>query len=182
MRNRDELTCEVIQTLLITGEADSLDSEMAAYCSHHLEECADCRAIQKETAVLAHRLQQKPEADLAAGPAIHAQLMQKMQHKRSKSFSLTRWFTSLRDLLNRRIPVYQAALATGFVLLIIFLTINFPVGITPEHIDTTETESIEFLYDDQGFVLQALQISDSQKIGINVKEDTMFTRFIYTTM
>ncbi len=182
MKNKAKPTCEVIEELFITGEMDSVDEETATYISQHLKTCAACRAVQQETAILADHLHRKPEADLKADPAIREQLIQQLQQNGKKSFSFVHWIYGLRDLLNRRIPVYQAALAASFVLLIVFFTINMPAGFTPEQTDATENESIELLYDNQRFVFQALQFSDSQKIGINVKEDTMFTRFIYTTM
>ena len=141
----------------------------------HLKSCSAC--LQFEATL--KNINQIGENDCALSPRSHIkrELLKRMRSRhQTKTEPL---FDKVRQFFTYRIALYQAAFVSLLILLLVFAT---PKLRTPHH--NSETTFTPTLADTVNMNIinlqQIIQIVDSQKVGVNLNEDTVLAKILYT--
>ncbi len=123
---------------------------------------------------------------IVPNPAIQQNIIKRIKSIHSKKNKmLESYWNNLKNMLEYRIPVYQALSSFALILLIIVGVFHFTSSINPQSfekqsyapVDTLET----ILYRQIG-VINNLEMINNQKLGLNVREDSILARYVIPAM
>ena len=186
MKEFDEnrkIKCEDIEKLLIKQEIENLSREERNLIQQHVQTCINCQDYQTQLASIENSMEINQSSLLQPDPAIRQKLINRFEVLKAKKHRFINiiW-QSLLSMLEYRIPVYQGLIGVASFILI-FVVIHSSsfsfrhqadrLNYTPMMADTTFSEIN---------VIKNLQIIEHQKIGKNVNEDSLLTRFIVSSM
>jgi len=177
------IKCDTAEELLIKQGIERLSADENSLLQNHLKTCIHCQDYQNQLTSLQRLIPINEKSPLKPDPAIRQSLLNRMKAlKSSKHRTVDSPWQRLLNILEYRIPVYQGLIALACSLLI-FITINYFSFSSPHQPGTPQYET---RMADTTFyqinVINNLQIIEQQKIGKNVSEDTLLTRFIVSSM
>ncbi len=178
-----KIKCDNIEDLLIKQNIENLSAEESDLLHKHLKACKHCQSYQHELAYIQRSMLMDQKNPLKPDPAIRQIVTKQMlRRKPGQQGLLNSFWQWLLNFLDYRIPVYQGLFGIACGLFIFALIHYFPLPDqsvmkhSPYQLQIADTT----LY--QINVIKNLQIIEQQKIGKNVSEDSVLTRFIVKAM
>ena len=173
--------CDVIQPLIIKNHVDDITNEELIFVKEHLKSCKKCRHYESTLKNLHNSMQTGKSQKLVPNPNIRQTLLSQLKpHKTTRLDIFGNIWQNITRIFEYRIPVYQAVLGLTFAFLV-FFTINqvnhLDSQIFSGDMSTTTVDSTNFIN-----VTKTLEMAEQQKIGRNIYEDSLLTRFIVTDM
>lgn len=175
--------CEIVEELLLKENVEDLNEDEIQLISEHLKECGRCNHIAETLENIQHSMSASPDNFPEPLPEIRRELLKRMEFLYTDSKNGFRnslkW---LKAVLEYRIPVYQVV-SVAFLGIIILLGVNRiseQKSIEPQ-IPMATIQNVN-LINTQLNILDNFQIISEQRIGQNVSEDSMLTRFIVSSM
>lgn len=175
--------CDAVEELLIKQNFESLSEDKNTLLQNHLKNCKHCQDYQNQLASLPSSITISEKSLLKPDPAIRQSLLNRMKALKPKKHRVfdSLWQKML-SILDYRIPVYQGLIGLACSLLI-FVVIHY-FSFSNQH--QPGSPQYELSMADTTFyqinVIKNLQIIEQQKIGKNVREDSLLTRFIVSSM
>jgi len=178
-RKKQNQNCDWSEELLINQCLDEIPASELSQLKQHLAECPHCRKLADTLTQMEQTLQQQLVGEPFPRPEIRTTLIRALKARANKNIFTQSWLF-LKRLLEYRIPVYQAALSLG-VVVVAMLVLN------SSFFEKASTElpisySPETVLSDSNMVNNTLQLIQQQPGGRNVREDSALTKFIVTTM
>lgn len=124
--NATDKNCADVQDLLIKKDFAEITAHESLMLNEHLQQCQACRAFQQILLNVQQAMQPAAEEMLIPNPAIRQNLrnrLRRAQPARRASNGRREIWNTLHDILNLKIPVYQAVLGTA-VIFAIFIGID----------------------------------------------------------
>ncbi len=183
LHKNQTMKCEAVEQLLIKQGIERLSADENSLLQNHLKTCIHCQEYQNQLVSIRSSITINQKSPLKPDPAIHQSLMNRMKTlKPNKQWFFDSFWQRLLNVLEYRIPVYQGLIGLACSLLI-FVVINY-FSFSSQH--QAVTPQYEMRMADTTFyqlnVIKNLQIIEQQKIGKNVSEDSLLTRFIVSSM
>jgi len=175
--------CSKIEELIIKRNIEELSDSEVDTLEDHLSTCNSCRSFETSLQRINQEMQVEENETLTPSPAIREKILPQMRvREKSKENVFDTFFKSIQNLLQYRVPVYQAgvALILAFILVGIGVNVPFSSVSSSDSMDSFVQGEIQTL--DSNYLINNYPSLDSQNVGINVKEDTMLTRFIFNSM
>jgi hypothetical protein len=183
LHKNQTIKCDAVEELLIKQNFESLSENENAMLQNHLKNCKHCQNYQNQLVFIQKSMSVSQKSQLKPDPAIRQSLMDRMnavKHKRHRIGDL--FWQRLLNLLEYRIPVYQGLIGLACSLLI-FVAIHY-FSFSSHY--QPNIPQYEMRMADTTFyqinVIKNLQIIEQQKIGKNVREDSLLTRFVVSSM
>lgn len=175
--------CDEIEAILIRQQVESLINEENSLLQEHLKTCLHCQNYGRQLANLHSAMAIDQGSPLKPDPSIRQIVMNQMRKRKpEKQGILNSWWQGLSKILEYRIPVYQGLIGVACGLLIVVLIRYFPLSNQPKLEPPPFQSQMADTTVYQINVIKNLQIIEDQKIGKNVMEDSLLTRFIVTAM
>lgn len=166
--------CKQIEELIIKRSIASLTDKDEEMIENHLLSCAACTAFASKIENIT-----VCENDMVVSPQrnIKRRLMKKM-HKRVKQ-QKTSIVNRIVDIFTFQPAIYKVAAAA---ILLFLLVLSIPQLDQPQNISNSEyrTAMVDTVSLNVINLNQIIQIVDSQKVGVNLSEDTVLTKILYT--
>jgi hypothetical protein len=183
LHKNQTMKCDAIEQLIIKQGIEKLSADENNILQSHLKSCVHCQDYQNQLVSLQSSIMISVKSSLQPDPAILQNLMKRMNaFKSPKHRTVDSPWQKLLNILEYRIPVYQGLIGLACSLLI-FVAINY-FSFSSQHKTGSSEYSINVA--DSSFyqinVIKNLQIIEQQKIGKNVREDSLLTRFIVSSM
>ena len=183
LHNNQTIKCDTVEDLLIKQGIEKLSADENKLLKNHLKNCVHCQEFQNQLVSIQSSMKIDQKSQLKPDPAIHQSLMKRMNAFKSiKHRTVDSSWQKLMKLLEYRIPVYQGLIGLAGSILI-FVAINYfsissqHQSVSPEyHVNAADTSFY------QVNVIKNLKIIEHQKVGKNVKEDSLLTRFIVSSL
>lgn len=168
--------CKEMDELITKEISNTLPRRERAAYQRHLKHCPECAHTVQMMAELPGHLQ---EMTLQPNPHIQQQLRERMRRKSAlKKSGLGMPAGFLLDFFRVRVPVYQAALAIGVFIMALAFANNITINNDPPNINMAHQAQIA----DTTLILDTLSTVIPEKVGRNIKEDSLLARFIMTVM
>jgi hypothetical protein len=166
--------CTHIEDLIIHRQIAPLSEKDERTLSEHLSSCAACLSFESKIANISFLDQMediKPRRDMKHN--LMRQMRSRVQQQRRTVVD------RIIDIFAYRPAFYKVAAAA--MLLLVFLLAS-PRFKQPQRISTTEyrVTALDSVSLNVINLNQIIQIVDSQKVGINLSEDTLLTKILYT--
>jgi len=183
MQMRNKISCEKIESMLLTGDVQNLEIPERKLIAEHLQNCEDCRHLKEAIKAFEKTGSVPPTNNLLPLEDIKRALLKRfrLQNREYSSKSFRLW-ESIRETLNYRIPVYQAMGIVVILVISFFLLIQKPVkpvGESPDSISSNQTDTVQFRALD---VFVNLNYLNQEKSGRNSEEDSLLTRYIFRSL
>ncbi|MEJ2637409.1 MAG: zf-HC2 domain-containing protein [Calditrichia bacterium] len=111
--------CRVAEDLLTKRMSEKLTDSEISHVKAHLDSCPQCRAFQDILLKMQETVGIEGKGELSPDPAIRENILRRMKagrrRKRTNPVDLLRF---MKQVLEFRIPVYQAALTVALVIII----------------------------------------------------------------
>ncbi|NUO79248.1 hypothetical protein HUU05_04155 [candidate division KSB1 bacterium] len=174
------MNCAEIEELLLKGSVEALSETERSEMNKHVQACPQCRTYQEMLTGVQSAVKLSAQPDLVPDSAVYFSVAQKVKARAASQSSqgrvlAKRWLAPLRY----RIPLYQAALAVATILLI-FSTMTSLVARKPASM--ADSLRVEQTNGANYRLHQDSTLTDSLRIGRNMKEDSLLLRFIYSAM
>lgn len=176
-------TCQTIQDLLIKKETDNVSDADQSQLFNHLKKCEICKNFQEKINQLHTHMTIDESSLLEPRKDTRQYLLSRFEQLRSRPGT---WYQDILDkvrfILGYRVPVYQAMLATAVVALFItvlsqaYLTQNVP---EKQNYFSARYDSV---YINMPDVRVNLNFIDEDKMGRNLKEDSILARYIIKSL
>jgi len=177
---KNGLACDAAQELLIKKDFASLAKDEIFALAEHLQQCGHCVAFQNNLENLHNLIHAAAPESLAPDPAIREYVRSKIKSQRQAA-GLDKIRLAGLDILNFKIPVYQAVLGMA-VVAVMFLALDKlnarGDGEITKRARMTQTENQMLA---PPAVLNHVAEIDSQKIGRTVADDSLLMKFMVTT-
>lgn len=174
------LPCEAAQDLLIHSEAAPLTASEIVALSAHLQHCERCLAFQSTMINIHHFIQTTAQDHLAPNPATPLYLRNKIQPRRQVVTSGNRFWHTLREILNFRIPAYQAVLGMAAAVAMMIAIDKLDAA----NNGTSSAQTVASPKEKPMLVAPAtvnhIAKIDSQTIGRTVADDSLLMKFMVT--
>lgn len=186
MKKKSSLTkisCSEIEELLIKQkmlENDLKISESEALKTH-LATCKKCAKYQNILLNMERSVDIENEFRLAPNSEIKENLSARLRSKNIRDQKAGSGQKIFFDFLRVKVPVYQAAVGMLLLFLVFYAVSDFGLGNQKES-DTTSRAQIERPIADSLTMMQNIRLLESQKLGRNIKEDSLLIRFIVTSV
>jgi hypothetical protein len=181
-RNKDP-SCRKCETLIIKKKIEGLDSMEEKKLNSHLLKCSHCRDYQKTVDLVKTAIQTYPNVPMERDESIRRLILNRAKSKQTTSSNILEdILLKIKSLFEIKIPVYQAVIGVIILFFLLFL-IDLPSNRFMENgisqIDSSsQNQQIDLPYN----VIESLDFFLKQKIGKNVHEDSLLTRFIVSSM
>jgi len=184
MRKSDRvfsIKCNQVEKILIENQWQNLAAEKKKSIRQHLENCENCKQLQKTIANFEEAMSVKYNSPLLPDPEIRLRIIKKIKNKQKKSpiYQIKDWVLAI---LNYRIPVYQAGISVITILLVIALVKNFALSDRKHLPEQAVYEISEPNIIAQINVLNLNEVVENQKPGTSAKDDTLLLKFFHTAM
>ncbi len=181
MQKHDEYNCDDIEKLLMFGEINSSNEQLVA---QHLKQCSGCRQFASNLELIQAEMTHSHEKALQPVPHIRQEIINHIKKKRraNQSTAAGIWLL-LKSLLEYRVPVYQAALSIVTFMLIILLVTQAP---TPRirsdnSLKIVQQDTLDYRLFNVNIIENINEIPN-QNIGQTSAEDSIFSRYIFSSM
>ncbi len=186
MKKKSSLTkirCSEIEELLIKQKIveNDLKTAESEALKTHLATCEECAKYQRVLLNVSHLVAIENEFGLAPNSELKEDLSGRLRAKNIRVPKTDSTQKSFLDFLKIKIPVYQAAVGTLLLFLFFYAVSDFGLG-NEERLDTTSRAQIERSIVDSLTMMQNIRLLESQKLGRNIKEDSLLIRFIVTSV
>jgi len=175
--------CQQIQNLLLKKETDILSDSEQSQLVGHLDTCEVCRNYQEKINQLHASMKIDESSVLEPRRSTRQYLLARIEQMNKKpSIWHQIYLEKIKSLLGYRIPVYQAMLATAVVaLFILVLSQAYLTQTAPETTNyfSSGYDSIDVSISD---VRVHLNFIDEDKMGRNLKEDSILARYIIRSL
>jgi hypothetical protein len=178
--NKNGLACDAAQELLIKKDFDALAEQEAFALAEHLQQCGSCVAFQTNLADINKFIRVSAAENLAPDPTIREQVRSKIKPPRQTIAGLSAIWRSVREVLNIKIPVYQAALGMAVVAAMLLALDKLNArgdGEIAKRAQMTQNEKQALA---PPAVINHVAEIDSQKIGRTVADDSLLMKFMVT--
>jgi hypothetical protein len=182
MNKKGSGTCKEYQQMLIEIFDDKILLENNHLLSRHVKICTECQSFLQGLTNYNARLNAEPRKDLQPDPRILRNMLAytKVKHGLNTSRKKTLW-SSLRDIFEYRVPVYQA-LGGLIVMFVLFLYTS-----KTDILSGNNAVMIDYSAENEGLTSSELYLVDtlvSNNIpkGQNAKEDSVLMSFLVPTM
>jgi hypothetical protein len=183
LHKNQTVKCDAVEELLIKQNFERLSEDENTVLQNHLKTCNHCQNYQNQFASLQSSIKISEKSPLKPDPAIRQSLLNRMEAlKPRKHRVIDSLWQKLLNLLEYRISVYQGliGLACSILIFVVVHYLSFPnqhqPGSTRYELSIADTTFYQIN------VIKNLQIIKEQKIGKNVREDSLLTRFIVSSM
>ena len=167
--------CREIREKILQRTIAAFEKKLEDRVEAHLSTCQACSQFNENVIAIAHA--SESVAKVHPAPALKRQLLNHMRSKHTSNHNSL--LSVLRRLFSTRIAIYQAAFVTAVLIL---LVLAVPQLKSPhQHIEPPFTSTIADTVSMNVINLQQIiQIVDSQKVGLNLHEDTVLAKILYT--
>ncbi len=178
-----KINCSEIEELLIkqTMLENYLKTPESEALKKHLANCEECVKYQSILVNVSHSVDIENEFRLSPNSQIKETLRARLRTKNMRVAKAGSTQKGLLNFLRIKIPVYQAAVGTVLLYLVFYAVSDFSSG-NEEKLDTTSRAHIEKPIVDSLAMIQNIRLLESQKLGRNIKEDSLLIRFIVTSV
>ncbi|MBN1464921.1 hypothetical protein JXA02_04120 [candidate division KSB1 bacterium] len=163
--------CQDIRQYIVQNSIAPIARDLQEIIAAHLQSCQACRQFSREIAAIG---QAGEHARVRARPELKRFLIKRIRDKQIHQKLPDR----IRHFLTIRVALYQAAFVA---LLLFFLVLASPRLKRSQHL--SEPHMTPTLADTSLNVInlqQIIQIVDSQKVGSNLRADTVLAKILYT--
>jgi hypothetical protein len=175
--------CNEMEALLIRQNIESLSAAENILLQQHLKTCIHCQNYRRQLTNLQSVMAISQTSRLKPDPSIREIVMKQMLKRKPETQGILNSFWQwISKILEYRIPVYQGLIGVACGLLIVILIRYFPVSNQGGMDHSQHQLQIADTTVYQINVVKNLQIIEQQKIGKNVSEDSLLTRFIVSAM
>ncbi|MCI0513483.1 zf-HC2 domain-containing protein [candidate division KSB1 bacterium] len=174
MKTNRKMQCREFEKILTNVDEKNITAEMNRQMKAHLQTCENCQNYQKNLINIKHQLQ---TPQMTPDPEIKKRVLNHQQALHPNMFR--RLIQTAHDFLEYRIPLYQVVFTTISILLLIFMVDR--LFLERHHIlkTTAPSTKIEASLLEPTNMLNIQSIMDRQKIGRNVREDSVLARYIF---
>jgi len=165
--------CTHMKDLILKRLIEPLSDNERMTLSEHISTCASCPAFESRvsnTSMLDQMDEIKPRRDIKHNL---------MRHMRSRVQSQRRVLDRIADLFSYRPVFYKVAAAAVLFILFVLAAPPFKqqphIGDAEYRATVVDTVSLNVIN-----INQIIQIVDSQKVGVNLSEDTLLSKILYT--
>lgn len=177
------MNCKQIEELILKQKTETMTHAEINQIELHIANCSSCKIFYLTVSKIEASMDFESIESLQANPAIRENVIKNLKDR--SSFKKQRYFNLIelvRSILKYRIPVYQAGLA---VLIIIFL-VTYGFDFSKSLIDKNSSKSlasekVEYPVSNEYLIETHLDLNN-QKVGVNVREDSILIGFIYSSM
>ncbi len=179
--NKNGLACDAAQELLIKKDFESLAEAEAFALTEHLQRCGHCVAFQTNLANINQFIRVSAAENLAPDPAIREHVRNKIKPQRRTAAGLGEIWHAVLEVLNVKIPVYQAVMGMA-VILAVFIMIDKLDARGDSEARKQITSREEQILVPKGTTTNMNHVAeiDSQKIGRTVADDSLLMKFMVT--
>lgn len=172
------IKCSEIDDWIAKKLSENLSESEQTALSKHLRECKHCRQALSSAEAQLGTLHHSRETSLLPRPAIQLALRKRVKQlpKKQKS-SWEMPFEFIIRILKARVPVYQAVLAI-VIFFVVMLYANF-LSLSGSSHSANISGNVQIA--DSTEILDTLKISN-ERVGRNLKEDSLLARFFMTVM
>ncbi|MBN1559301.1 hypothetical protein JW998_03580 [candidate division KSB1 bacterium] len=167
--------CQDIRHHIIQSTIAPLARETQGLVEAHLRTCPACRRFNCD--VIAIEQAGMHVANVRPKPNLKRFLLKQMRHRHRLSHKSL--LNRIQQLLTFRVALYQVAFV--FVLLMLFVLasprLKAPRSFPESHFTATIADTVSMNVIN---LQQIIQIVDSQKVGLNLREDTVLAKILYT--
>ncbi len=174
MERSTDNNCTHFEDLLVRKSLGQITQGETLLLTEHLKGCKQCQAYSDTLAEIASSMQIS-ETDLTPNPEIYEHLKSRLQTAKTVELRILRTLGNrLFRIFNIRIPLYQAVLGTAAILITAFALENVSLSNLdlPESSQTKEPAIVP------DRLLHHLKITEAQRIGQTVGEDSLLTKHI----
>ncbi len=174
--NRELKICDTFEDMLLAGKELSGTSAERKRLAEHLHSCPSCARLQKEIAEYQNALS---ETAIKPGPAILSSLKRHLKDQRIPRNSFGRIFS----FFNQPVPRYQTLLAAGLAFVVFLFTYqSLPYVGTHTLPKISVTKIQEEIYNYENQTVSNWILSESQKVGVSMSDDSLFNNSFYRAM
>jgi len=177
---KNGLACDAAQELLIKKDFDALAEKEAFALAEHLQQCGHCVAFQTDLAHINQFIRVSALENLAPDPAIREHARSKIKPQRQTAAGLDEIWHSVREVLNVKIPVYQAVMGMAVVAAIFLAFDKLNARGDGEMAKRARMTKNENQILAPSTVMNHIAEIDSQKIGRTVADDSLLMKFMVT--
>lgn len=182
MKENKTNRCGDIEELLIKQKSEILSEKEIALLQNHLKTCKHCQSYQTRLAYIQASMPISKNSPLKPDPAIRQSLINRMKAlKPQKYWGIDSLRQKILTVLEYRIPVYQGLIGLACSWLI-FVAIQYFSFLQSRSVSSEYYRMMSDAKYYQINVIQNLQIIEQQKIGKTVREDSLLTRFVVSSM
>jgi len=178
---KNGLACAAAQDLLIKKDFEPLAKDEAFALAGHLQQCGHCAAFQNNLASLHDLIHAAAPENLAPDPAIREHVRSKIKPQPQTAAGLSKIWHSVLEVLNVKIPVYQAVLGMAVVAVMLLALDKLNARGDGEIAKRARMTKNENQILAPSTVMNHIAEIDSQKIGRTVADDSLLMKFIVTT-
>ena len=183
MQTKNKISCEKIESLLLTGDLQYLELSERKLLNGHIQNCEHCRNLKETINAFEKTGTVPPTNNLFPLENIKRSLLKRFRLLNSDDLNNKyRLWDLIRGALNYRIPVYQAMGVVVILVVSLFLLIQKPVKSveeSPASISSNQTDTVQFRALD---VFVNLNYLNQEKSGRNSEEDSLLTRYIFRSL
>ena len=175
--------CRKCEHLIIKNKIEELNSSEEKELNSHLLKCSHCRDYQETVDLVKNTIQTYSEVSIEREESIRQLILNRAKGKQTTSSNILEdILLKVKSFFEIKIPVYQAVIGVIILFFLLFL-IDLPSNRIMErgigHIEyPSNNQQIDLPYN----VIESLDFFLKQKIGKNVHEDSVLTRFIVSSM
>lgn len=181
-KSKDSNVCEEIKRFIIEQQGEELIGSQDRLIYDHLNACQNCFTYY-QTVLKMEESFIYDDLDLRPDPMIRRNLISRLRKKKiEREMGLRRYFNKLFDIFEYRIPIYQAVFAFFILFALIFTIDQASISQRPAGLDGTT-----YLYMDQTIFINTpsmdnINFIEEHTCGRNVKEDSILTRYMVSSM
>jgi hypothetical protein len=182
MQKHNKYNCDEIEKLIMFDEINASNEHIV---EQHLEMCARCRQFASILENIQAEMTHSQGKVLQPSPRIRQKIIKQMKKKRRANQStVSGILIRLKSLFEYRVPVYQAALTIVTLLLIILLVKQSPSPVqlnTDKQFRIAQQDTLNYRLFNLNIIENIDDISN-QNIGQSSVEDSIFSRYIFSSM
>jgi predicted anti-sigma-YlaC factor YlaD len=174
--------CKPIRDLLTRRISEKLTEAENSQLQSHLASCQECRAFQDILLKMQDAVKIEDRPGLVPNPAIRENVLRRMRpQKHRRKITMHNFIKAAKRALEFRIPVYQAVLS-ALVIFVLAFALRHLSPTVGQHVNLSPAALPNESVVDGTPVLDNLNIIKQQKIGTNMQEDSVLTRFVVSAM
>ena len=167
-------TCKSIKQLFIRQYLEDIPVSEKDKISDHLCSCKECQSYVDTLSAIETNVQVHP--GIRPRPDLHRDLLKKLTVKTGFFHELGQ---TVRSIFAYRVPVYQGLIGIVAVLFLVVMAYQFPGPHKNNAASAGMKEMNHYILNSNINVVSNIDVIAQQNVGMNVKEDTIFTKFIF---
>ena len=175
--------CKQIEELILKQTTEILNKDEIKFIKKHIENCPSCKAFKISLTNIEKSMQIDTDTILQPNPEIKETIMFRLQQNSAlRKNWVSNFINTTRSIFEYRIPVYQAGLA---MIIIVFL-ITFGLDFSKSIQDKNELAPVYIqnagIPLNSEYIIENYPDLENQKVGVNVREDSILIGFISTSL